>query len=83
MTDEQLRELQRQNELQAFLSYEAALRDAYAARQAEDLGRRLHQDPDWGRSRSLRRRSEFTSLSAAQNKSAAAILAKGAIELWH
>ncbi len=30
MTDEQLRELQRQNELQAFLSYEAALRHAYA-----------------------------------------------------
>ena len=46
MTDDQLRELQRQNELQAFLSYEAALRDAYAARQAEDLRRRLHQDSD-------------------------------------
>ena len=46
MTDEQLRELQRQNELQAFLSYEAALRDAYAARKAEDARRRLHQDSD-------------------------------------
>ena len=46
MTDEQLRELQRQNELQAFLSYEAALRDAYAARQAQDARRRLHQDSD-------------------------------------
>jgi len=67
MTDEQLRELQRQNELQAFLSYEAALRDAYAARKAEDLGRRLYSDPDWGRSRSLRRRSEFTSPGAAQS----------------
>jgi hypothetical protein len=67
MTDEQLRELQRQNELQAFLSYEAALRDAYAARKAEDARRRLHQDPDWGRSRSLRRRSKFTSPGAAQS----------------
>lgn len=30
MTDEQLRELQRQNELRAFLDYEQRLRDAYA-----------------------------------------------------
>ena len=67
MTDEQLRELQRQNELQAFLSYEAALRDAYARSEAQDLGRRGYQDPDWGRSRSLRRRSEFTSPGAAQS----------------
>ena len=67
MTDDRLRQQQRQNELQAFLSYEAALRDAYARSEAEDLGRRLHQDPDWGRSRSLRRRSEFTSPSAAQS----------------
>ena len=44
MTDEQLRELQRQNELRAFLDYEQRLRDAYAARQAEDARRRLHQD---------------------------------------
>ena len=67
MTDEQMRERQRQNELQAFLSYEAALRDAYARSEAQDLGRRLYQDPDWGRSRSLRRRSEFTSPGAAQS----------------
>lgn len=67
MTDEQLRELQRQNELQAFLSYEAALRDAYARSEAQDLGRRVYSDPDWGRSRSLRRRSEFTSPRAAQS----------------
>ncbi len=67
MTDEQMRERQRHNELQAFLSYEAALRDAYARSQAQDLGRRVYQDPDWGRSRSLRRRSEFTSPRAAQS----------------
>ena len=67
MTEEQMRERQRQNELRAFLSYEAALRDAYARSQAQDLGRRVHSDPDWGRSRSLRRRSEFTSLGAAQS----------------
>lgn len=67
MTDEQMRERQRQNELRAFLSYEAALRDAYARSQAQDLGRRVYQDPDWGRSRSLRRGSEFTSPGAAQS----------------
>jgi len=67
MTDEQMRERQRHNELQAFLSYEAALRDAYARSQAQDLGRRVYQDPDWGRSRSLRRRSEFTPPRAAQS----------------
>ncbi len=67
MTDEQMRERQRHNELQAFLSYEAGLRDAYARSQAQDLGRRVYQDPDWGRSRSLRRRSEFTSPRAAQS----------------
>ena len=67
MTDEQLRVLQRQNELQAFLSYEAALRDAYARSEAQDLGGRMYQDPDWGRSRSLHRRGEFTSPSAAQS----------------
>ncbi len=66
-TDDRLRQQQRQNELRAFLDYEQRLRDAYAARQAEDLGRRLHQDSDWGRSRSLRRRSEFTSPRAAQS----------------
>ena len=66
-SDDRLREQQRHNELQAFLSYEAALRDAYARSQAQDLGRRVYQDPDWGRSRSLRRRSEFTSPGAAQS----------------
>jgi hypothetical protein len=67
MTDEQMRERQRQNQLRAFLSYEAALRDAYARSQAQNLGRRLHQDSDWGRARSLRRRCEFTSPGAAQS----------------
>ena len=65
--DDRLRQQQRHNELQAFLSYEAALRDAYARSQTQDLGRRVYQDPDWGRSRSLRRRSEFTSPGAAQS----------------
>ena len=44
MTDDQLREIQRQNELQAFLSYEAALRDAYARSQNPDPRGRLRQD---------------------------------------
>ena len=44
-SDDRLREQQRQNELRAFLDYEQRLRDAYAARQAEDARRRLHQDP--------------------------------------
>lgn len=67
MTDEQMRERQRQNELRAFLSYEAALRDAYARSKAQDLGRRVYSDSNWGRSRSLRRRCEFTSPGAAQS----------------
>ena len=67
MTEEHLRQQQRQNELRAFLDYEQRLRDAYARSEAQDLGRRLYQDPDWGRSRSLRRRSEFTSPGAAQS----------------
>ena len=67
MTDDRLRQQQRQNELRAFLDYEQRLRDAYAARQAEDARRRLYQDSDRGRSRSLRRRSEFTSSRAAQS----------------
>ena len=66
-TDDSLRQQQRQNELKAFLDYEQRLRDAYARSEAQDLGRRLHQDPDWGRPRSLRRRSEFTSPGAAQS----------------
>jgi hypothetical protein len=45
MTDEQMRELQRQNELQAFLSYEAALRNAYARLQDQDDGGRVCEDP--------------------------------------
>ena len=44
MTDEQLRELQRKNELQAFLSYEAALRDAYARLQDPNPRRRVRED---------------------------------------
>jgi len=43
--DDRLRQQQRQNELRAFLDYERRLSDAYAARQAEDARRRLHQDP--------------------------------------
>ena len=46
MTDDRLRQQQRQNELRVFLDYEQRLRDAYAARQAEDARRRLHQDSD-------------------------------------
>ena len=46
MTEERLRQQQRQNELRAFLDYEQRLRDAYAARQAEDARRRLHQNSD-------------------------------------
>ncbi len=67
MTDDRLRQQQRQNELRAFLDYEQRLRDAYARSQAQDLGRWLHQDPDWGWPRSLRRRGEFTSPRAAQS----------------
>ena len=44
MTDDQLREIQRQNELQAFLSYEAALRDAYARLQDQDFRGRMRED---------------------------------------
>ena len=67
MTEEHLRQQQRQNELRAFLDYEQRLRDAYARSQAQDPGRWLHQDPDRGRARSLRRRCEFTSPRAAQS----------------
>ena len=45
-SDDRLRQQQRQNELNAFLDYEQRLRDAYAARKAEDARRRLHQDSD-------------------------------------
>ena len=47
MTEERLRQQQRQNELEAFLDYEQRLRSAYAARKAEDARRRLHQNSDW------------------------------------
>ena len=47
MTEERLRQQQRQNELRVFLDYEQRLRDAYAARKAEDARRRLHQNSDW------------------------------------
>ena len=43
-SDDRLRQQQRQNELRAFLDYEQRLRNAYAARQAEDARRRLHKD---------------------------------------
>ena len=46
MTEERLRQQQRQNELRVFLDFEQRLRKAYAARQAEDACRRLHQDSD-------------------------------------
>ena len=46
MTDDRLRQQQRQNELRAFLDYERRLSDAYATRQDEDARRRLHQDSD-------------------------------------
>ena len=45
MTDDRLRQEQRQNELRAFLDYEQRLSDAYAARQAQDARRRMYQDP--------------------------------------
>jgi len=46
MTDDRLRQQQRQNELRVFLDYEQRLRDAYARSEAQDIGRRLHQDSD-------------------------------------
>ena len=44
MTDEQLREQQRQNELKAFLDYERRLSDAYARLQDQDTGRRVREN---------------------------------------
>lgn len=43
-SDDRLREQQRQNELQAFLSYEAALRNAYTRLQDQDPRGRLRED---------------------------------------
>ena len=45
MTDDRLREQQRQNELNAFLDYEQRLRDAYARLQDPDLTGRFREDP--------------------------------------
>ena len=47
MTDDQLREQQRQNELEAFLRHERALRDAYTRLQNPDASGRLRSDPMW------------------------------------
>ena len=44
MTDDRLRQQQRQNELRAFLDYEQRLRDAYARLQDQDPGRRVRED---------------------------------------
>ena len=44
MTDDRLRQQQRQNELKAFLDYERALRDAYTRLQDPDLTGRLRED---------------------------------------
>ena len=45
MTDDRLRQQQRQNELRVFLDYEQRLRDAYARLQDQDTGRRVCEDP--------------------------------------
>jgi len=44
MTDDQLREIARQNALKHFLEYEAALKDAYARLQNQNLKGRLRED---------------------------------------
>ena len=44
MTEERLRQQQRQNELRAFLDYEQRLRDAYARSQDPHPRRRLCED---------------------------------------
>ena len=44
MTEEHLRQQQRQNELRAFLDYEQRLRDAYTRSQDPDPRRRLRED---------------------------------------
>ena len=44
MTDDRLRQQQRQNELRAFLDYEQRLRDAYARLQNQDARGRLRED---------------------------------------
>jgi hypothetical protein len=47
MTDDRLRQQQRQNELRAFLDYEQRLRDAYARLQDQDAGRRVRENSVW------------------------------------
>ena len=44
MTEEHLRQQQRQNELRAFLDYEQRLRDACARLQDQDARGRLRED---------------------------------------
>ena len=44
MTDDRLRQQQRQNELRAFLDYEQRLRDAYARLQDQDARGRVRED---------------------------------------
>lgn len=44
MTDDRLRELQRQNDHNAWLEYERRLRDAHARLQDQDTGRRVRED---------------------------------------
>ena len=44
MTDDRLRQQQRQNELRVFLDYEQRLRDAYARLQDQDARGRLRED---------------------------------------
>ena len=44
MTDDRLRQQQRQNELRVFLDYEQRLRDAYARLQDQDARGRVRED---------------------------------------
>ena len=44
MTDDRLRQQQRQNELRAFLDYEQRLRDAYTRLQDPNLTGRVRED---------------------------------------
>ena len=55
MTDDRLRQQQRQNELRAFLDYEQRLRDAYARLQDPNLRGRVREDSVRGAASGLRR----------------------------
>ena len=55
MTDDRLRQQQRQNELRAFLDYEQRLRDAYARLQDPNPRGRVREDSVRGASSGLRR----------------------------